>query len=142
MDEKRHVTPVAAGTDKFINKFVKKAQDIRERHKTENESKALDEVETPAGEEQDATQLEKKEERQFSVEEIAKHNKADNLWLVIDKKVYDVTAFANDHPGGVDALLGNAGSSEQKVTENFNGVEHSDGAKQKLATFLIGSVAE
>lgn len=44
LDEKRHVTPVAAGTDKFINKFVKKAQDIRERHKEENSKK--DEEET------------------------------------------------------------------------------------------------
>ena len=32
-----------------------------------------------------------------------KHNKADDAWLVVDNKVYDMTDFAPNHPGGSDS---------------------------------------
>ena len=40
----------------------------------------------------------KKEMRVFKdLEEIFKHNTKDSCWLMIDRKIYDVTGF--DHPG-------------------------------------------
>lgn len=36
----------------------------------------------------------------FSKEEIAKHNKEKDLWLIINGKVYDLSKFAKIHPGG------------------------------------------
>lgn len=45
----------------------------------------------------------------ISVEEIVKHNSADDLWIVVDGTVYDVTAFAPEHPGGINILLQYAG---------------------------------
>ena len=38
--------------------------------------------------------------QRFSTADVASHNKADNLWLVIDEDVYDVTKFQDEHPGG------------------------------------------
>lgn len=45
----------------------------------------------------------------FTLDEVAKHKSVDDAWLVIDGKVYDVTHFAQFHPGGEDVLLDAAG---------------------------------
>jgi len=39
-------------------------------------------------------------ERQISVEEISKHNTPEDCWIVVDGKVWDLTEFAPEHPGG------------------------------------------
>lgn len=44
------------------------------------------------------------------MEELAKHNKQGDLWLAIHGKVYDVSAFMDDHPGGGDVLVDAAGT--------------------------------
>lgn len=36
----------------------------------------------------------------LSVEEIKKHNSPDDCWIVVDGKVWDITDFAPEHPGG------------------------------------------
>ena len=36
----------------------------------------------------------------LSVEEISKHNSQDDCWVVVDGKVWDITDFAPEHPGG------------------------------------------
>jgi cytochrome b involved in lipid metabolism len=45
----------------------------------------------------------------YSREEVSKHNSAASLWIVIDSEVYNLTAFADLHPGGVHVLLDLAG---------------------------------
>ena len=36
----------------------------------------------------------------LSVEEIKRHNSPDDCWIVVDGKVWDITDFAPEHPGG------------------------------------------
>lgn len=36
----------------------------------------------------------------FSPSDVASHNKADNLWIIVDQDVYDLTKFQDEHPGG------------------------------------------
>lgn len=37
--------------------------------------------------------------KEYTFEEIKKHNKQTDLWLLIHEKVYDVTQFVPEHPG-------------------------------------------
>lgn len=44
-------------------------------------------------------------EKEYSMEEIAKHNKKDDLWIVVKGVVLDVTNWLDEHPGGANALF-------------------------------------
>uniref|UniRef100_A0A7S2W7A0 fumarate reductase (NADH) n=1 Tax=Mucochytrium quahogii TaxID=96639 RepID=A0A7S2W7A0_9STRA len=48
-------------------------------------------------------------ERKISMEELSKHNSAQDCWISISGKVYDFTDFVEDHPGGAEALTKLAG---------------------------------
>ncbi|KAF7301283.1 Cytochrome b5 heme-binding domain-containing protein [Mycena indigotica] len=43
--------------------------------------------------------------KQFTEEEVAKHNQPGDLWIVVDSKVYDLSRFADMHPGGPNVLF-------------------------------------
>lgn len=57
--------------------------------------------------------------------EVAKHSSKKSCWIVLDSKVYDVTNFYNDHPGGVAIILKNAGTVKiQTFSASFNRITH------------------
>lgn len=41
----------------------------------------------------------------YTAEEVAEHNTAKSLWVIMNRKVYDVTIFHKRHPGGAAVLL-------------------------------------
>ncbi|KAI0009024.1 FMN-dependent dehydrogenase-domain-containing protein [Xylariaceae sp. FL0662B] len=47
--------------------------------------------------------------RSVSVNELSQHTSLEDLWLVVDGFVYDLSQFAPEHPGGVGILLQYAG---------------------------------
>jgi len=53
--------------------------------------------------------------RRLAKEEIALHNKKDDLWMVIQGRVYDVTPYAPFHPGGVPELMAGAGKDASNL---------------------------
>ena len=55
-------------------------------------------------------------EREISLDEVAKHNKKDDVWVVVKGCVLDCTKFLDDHPGGVQAILNFAGKD---ATEEY-----------------------
>ncbi|XP_010251589.1 PREDICTED: delta(8)-fatty-acid desaturase [Nelumbo nucifera] len=74
------------------------------------------------------------ERRYISSDELRKHNKAGDLWISIQGKVYDVTDWVKNHPGGDTPLLNFAG---QDVTDAF--VAYHPGTAWKLLDrFFIG----
>ncbi|KAH8109588.1 acyl-CoA dehydrogenase NM domain-like protein [Phellopilus nigrolimitatus] len=54
----------------------------------------------------------------FTREEVEKHNKPDDLWVIIDSKVFNLTRFKDLHPGGVSVLLDEE-IAGQDATEAF-----------------------
>ena len=43
--------------------------------------------------------------RDLSLGEIMKHNTENDCWVIIRDKVYDLTKFLPDHPGGKKAIM-------------------------------------
>ena len=41
----------------------------------------------------------------YSLDEVNKHRSNKDCWLVVHGKVYDVTDFLEEHPGGYDIIL-------------------------------------
>ena len=48
-------------------------------------------------------------EKEFSMHEISKHNKKDDLWIAVKGVVLDVTHWLDEHPGGPQALFSHMG---------------------------------
>lgn len=72
----------------------------------------------------------------YTVKEVSLHNKDGDVWIVVGGNVYNVSAFAESHPGGLDALLTYAGGDCSDVLAG-----HSQGARQLLKSFWIGTIA-
>ncbi|KAG2191002.1 hypothetical protein INT46_010833 [Mucor plumbeus] len=73
----------------------------------------------------------------YSLNEVEKHNVKGDLWLIIEGKVYNVTTFAADHPGGELAIYEEAGKD---ATESFNDIGHSEAAHEWLKDYYIGDL--
>ncbi|KAG6507404.1 hypothetical protein ZIOFF_032747 [Zingiber officinale] len=75
--------------------------------------------------------------RVYHFDEVAKHNVAKDCWLIIDGKVYDVTPFIDDHPGGDEVLLAVTGMD---ATNDFEDIGHSSTARDMMAKYYIGEI--
>mmetsp|Transcript_44939 Transcript_44939/g.66114 ORF Transcript_44939/g.66114 Transcript_44939/m.66114 type:complete len:134 (-) Transcript_44939:359-760(-) len=83
------------------------------------------------------------EKKEFTEEEVGKHTEQDDIWLIIGNastggpKVYDVTQYLDDHPGGAEVLLDLAGKD---ADEFFEDIGHSQDARNELAKYEIGTL--
>ncbi|KAI5917417.1 FMN-dependent dehydrogenase-domain-containing protein [Camillea tinctor] len=59
----------------------------------------------------------------LTTNEIIKHRTTSSCWLVVDSKVYDVTSYLNQHPGGPAILLKHSG---QDATAEFRRIHSPD----------------
>uniref|UniRef100_H3BAW3 Cytochrome b5 n=1 Tax=Latimeria chalumnae TaxID=7897 RepID=H3BAW3_LATCH len=73
----------------------------------------------------------------YRLEEIQTHNNSKSSWIIINHKIYDVTQFLEEHPGGEEVLREQAGGD---ATECFEDVGHSTDARTMSGTFLIGEL--
>jgi predicted heme/steroid binding protein len=74
----------------------------------------------------------------LTAEEVAKHATRDDVWIIVDGKVYDVTSFVDSHPGG-DTILNNAGKDS---SAGVHGPQHPVSVWDVLATYYIGELVE
>ena len=70
-------------------------------------------------------------QKQFTREEIEKHNSENDCWIVVDGKVYDATGVLSWHPGGKAPILAHAGKVHHETTEEYASI-HDDYATKKL----------
>ena len=62
-------------------------------------------------------------ETEYSMEEVAKHNKKEDLWIVVKGVVLDVTNWLDEHPGGPQALFSHMGKD---ATEGESRLPNTD----------------
>ncbi|EAT90548.1 nitrate reductase [Parastagonospora nodorum] len=80
-------------------------------------------------------------QKQFTRQEIEKHDKEDDCWIVVDGKVYDATSVLEWHPGGKAAVLGHAGKVHAETSSEFESI-HDGYAYQKLKECILGTVTD
>ncbi|GAA5884410.1 hypothetical protein JCM6882_005239 [Rhodosporidiobolus microsporus] len=62
----------------------------------------------------------------LSMEEVAKHNSPESLWVVIDGKVWDISKIYKHHPGGQHVLDHFAGKDATKLVKKVHRPETVD----------------
>ena len=80
------------------------------------------------------------------MEDVQKHGRFENqleasksYWIVIHDKVYDVTKWLDDHPGGEDVLMENSGTD---ASEPWEDIGHSSEAREKMKKYQIGELRQ
>ena len=87
-----------------------------------------------------STKLTKKKEvgiiknKEYTLEEVAKHNKKSDAWIAINGKVADVTKWIPLHPGG-DIIMKGVGKDASAL---FKSIGHDEYAKKMLKKYQIG----
>lgn len=76
------------------------------------------------------------EVKTFTMEEVKKHNTEDDVWIIVNNRVYDCTEYLELHPGGIDSITINAGDD---ATEDFVAI-HSLKATKMLERYYIGDL--
>jgi len=71
----------------------------------------------------------------YTQEQVEAHNSVDDLWVIYNGAVYDVTKYIDEHPGGEEVIADVGG---QDATEAFNDIGHSDDAHEILEKMKIG----
>lgn len=73
------------------------------------------------------------------MEEVQKHNTVDDLWVVVNGDVLDVTGYLKHHPGGETVVLSQAGL---EATDAVFAMHPPEVVREKMPKFCIGKVSE
>ncbi|GLJ44259.1 hypothetical protein SUGI_0925290 [Cryptomeria japonica] len=73
----------------------------------------------------------------YSFEEVSSHNTQNDCWIIVNSKVYDVTSYLEEHPGGDDVLLLATGKD---ATEDFEDAGHSTDAREIMEKYYVGEI--
>jgi succinate dehydrogenase/fumarate reductase flavoprotein subunit len=71
----------------------------------------------------------------LTLEELAKHNTADDLWVAVYGIVYDFTDFADEHPSGAQSIIdlaGKDGTAAFSAVHNQNMLEDFEEDKKGI----------
>ncbi|KAI0733398.1 acyl-CoA dehydrogenase NM domain-like protein [Fomitopsis betulina] len=77
----------------------------------------------------------------FTVQEVAKHNREGDVWIIIDSKVYDISKFANLHPGGTGVLLTEAIAGKDATQAFFGLHRHEVLLRPQYTRLQIGTIS-
>lgn len=74
----------------------------------------------------------------FTPDEVKSHNHDKSCYVTLGSKVFDVTDFIDDHPGGGDLVLQYAGKDVGEIMGDVVSHEHSEAAYEILDDSLVG----
>jgi cytochrome b involved in lipid metabolism len=116
--------------------FILKGSELISSRDMDNDSDSLEMNET--GNNSQSSVLNVDTSKKFSLSEISKHNTRSDCWSSINGKVYDLTSWIDEHPGGSDRILGICGMDG---SSQFNSQHSGQGKPESyLSSFLIGSL--
>ncbi|KAI8823131.1 FAD binding domain-containing protein [Fimicolochytrium jonesii] len=75
--------------------------------------------------------------KEYTLEEVAKHNTEKDCWVVVNGQVLDATNFLPDHPGGKKAIMLYAG---RDATEEFNMLHKPEVVAKYAPETIIGTL--
>lgn len=78
----------------------------------------------------------------FTAAQVREQGTRNSCWVIYNEKVYDITEFVRDHPGGQDILAPFAGRDVTSVLNDSSLHIHSDAAYELLDEYYIGDIAE
>ncbi|CAA7044348.1 unnamed protein product [Microthlaspi erraticum] len=73
----------------------------------------------------------------ISFHDVAKHKCKNDCWILIHGKVYDISTFMDEHPGGDNVLLAVTGKD---ASIDFDDVKHSNEAQEIMKKYCIGDI--
>ena len=73
----------------------------------------------------------------YTLDEVNQHNTDTDCWVVIDKKVYDISEFVSQHPGGKQILVSVSGDD---VTDYFYELHRKKILEEVASDYLIGEL--
>lgn len=76
-------------------------------------------------------------DRIITLAEVSRHDSPQDCWVVIYDRVYDITTFFDEHPGGADIMFEYAGADASTA---FRSSGHSRMATKALDRFFIGEL--
>ncbi|KAL8925145.1 MAG: hypothetical protein Q9208_003650 [Pyrenodesmia sp. 3 TL-2023] len=74
----------------------------------------------------------------ITLSQLNEHKTQQDLWIAVHGKVYNLTSFADDHPGGIDVLKDCAGTDG---SETYEYAGHSANNMKTMQRFLVGTLA-
>jgi flavocytochrome c len=97
------------------------------------------EKESAAAEKKGESKPQPKEQKEYTLEEVAKHNTEQDCWVAVNGQVLDVTNFLDRHPGGRPALLLYAG---KEASEEFNMLHEANVIEKYAPEVVVGTYKE
>lgn len=73
--------------------------------------------------------------------DVAAHNTEKSCYVSLGSKVYDITGFLDDHPGGGDLIVEYGGKDVTQIMRDELSHSHTEAAYEILDNHLIGYVA-
>lgn len=76
----------------------------------------------------------------FSIGMVKDHAGKNDCWTTINQKVYDLTSFIDEHPGGAKDIIKICGRDGTSAFKNQHG--QASGPEKTLAEFYIGTLEQ
>ena len=75
--------------------------------------------------------------KEYTIEEVAKHNDYPSIWSIYKGNVYDITMYLDYHPGGIDVLKPCFGKDMTELFDKYHSYVRIDGF---IGKFKIGYI--